>query len=131
MTEQLQQSCAFDQTSGVRKTLDLVANKWTALVIMALAQETKRYSELHRKIDGISQKMLTQTLRELENSGLINRLVYPVVPLMVESLTPLGQSLVEPLKSLCRWASEHYHEVEIARLTGNNAKQVPSVLLNN
>jgi DNA-binding HxlR family transcriptional regulator len=116
---------------GVRKTLELVADKWTALVIMALAQETKRYSELHRKVDGISQKMLTQTLRGLENSGLINRLVYPVVPPMVEySLTPLGQSLVEPLKSLCRWASEHYHEVEIARGTGNNGKQVPSVLVN-
>ncbi|MBE9103991.1 helix-turn-helix transcriptional regulator [Nostoc cf. edaphicum LEGE 07299] len=114
MTAQ-EQSCAFDQTSGVRKALDLVADKWTALIIMALAEDTKRYSELHRKIDGISQKMLTQTLRQLESNGLIRRKVYPVVPPMVEySLTSLGKTLVEPLKALCRWASEHFHEVEVA-----------------
>jgi DNA-binding HxlR family transcriptional regulator len=115
MTDQ-QQSCAFDQTSGVRKALSLVADKWTALIIMALAQDTKRYSELHRKIDGISQKMLTQTLRQLESSGLIHRKVYPVIPPMVEySLTSLGETLVEPLKALCNWASEYFHEVEVAR----------------
>lgn len=98
-----QKDSAFAQTSGVRRTLDLVADKWTALVILTLTQDTKRYSELHRTIGGISQKMLTQTLRKLEQSGLIQRKVYPVVPPMVEySLTPLGQTLIEPLKSLCR-----------------------------
>lgn len=107
---------AFNQTSGVRRTLDIVADKWTALVILALTQDTKRYSELHRIIDGISQKMLTQTLRKLEQSGLIQRKVYPVVPPMVEYyLTPLGQTLIEPLKALCRWSSEHYCEVEKVR----------------
>ena len=59
--------------------------------------------------------MLTQTLRQLESNGLIRRKVYPVVPPMVEySLTSLGKTLVEPLKALCRWASEHFHEVEAA-----------------
>ncbi|MBD2034545.1 helix-turn-helix transcriptional regulator [Leptolyngbya sp. FACHB-321] len=122
-----QQSCAFDQTSGVRKALDLVADKWTALIIMALAQDTKRYGELHRKIDGISQKMLTQTLRQLEGSGLIHRKVHPVVPPMVEySLTLLGETLVEPLKALCSWAAEHFHEVEAAREQASTEKTNPN-----
>jgi DNA-binding HxlR family transcriptional regulator len=112
----LSQPCAFDQASGVRKTLDLVADKWTALVIMALMTDKKRYSELHRKIEGISQKMLTQTLRKLEESGLVKRKIYPVIPPMVEYfLTPLGETLVEPLKALCHWSAEHFHEVEAAR----------------
>lgn len=111
-----QENSAFDQTSGIRKTLELVADKWTALIILALMQETKRYGELHRQIGGISQKMLTQALRKLEQNGLIQRKVYPVVPPMVEyALTPLGQTLVEPLKALCRWSLEHFHEVENAR----------------
>jgi DNA-binding HxlR family transcriptional regulator len=126
MTTQPQQSCAFDQTSGIRKALDLVADKWTALIIMALAQDTKRYSELQRKIGGISQKMLTQTLRQLETSGLIHRKVYPVVPPMVEySLTPLGVTLVEPLKALCFWAAEHFHEVEVAKEQASREKTSP------
>ncbi len=120
------QPCPFDQTSDVRKTLDLVADKWTALVIMALVEDKKRYSELHRKIEGISQKMLTQTLRRLEESGLVQRKIYPVVPPMVEySLTPLGETLVEPLKGLCCWSFKYFHEVEAARaVTANEEKQV-------
>jgi DNA-binding HxlR family transcriptional regulator len=85
-------------------------------VILALSRGTHRYSELHRTIGGVSQKMLTQTLRSLEASGLIDRKVYPTVPPMVEySLTPLGETLVKPLKTLCEWASEHMDEVEKAR----------------
>ncbi|MEL7315981.1 MAG: helix-turn-helix domain-containing protein, partial [Cyanobacteria bacterium J06559_3] len=72
--------------------------------------------ELHQKIGGVSQKMLTQTLKKLGQNGLIQRKVYPVVPPIVEyTLTPLGQTLIEPLKMLCRWSSEHFHEVESAR----------------
>ena len=74
-----------------RKVLDLIADKWTTLVIHILAGGTYRYSELHRTIDGISQKMLTQTLRDLESNGLVLRKVYPEVPPRTEySLTPLG-----------------------------------------
>ena len=114
MTES--QKCVLDRTSAVLQTLDLIADKWTALVIMALLQGTKRYSQLHRDIGGISQKMLTQTLRSLETSGLIDRKVYPVVPPMVEySLTPLGETLVQPLTALCVWTSEHFDEMEAAR----------------
>ncbi len=116
MTVPSSRPCVLDQNSDVRQVLDLIADKWTALVILALSRGTKRYGELHREIGGVSQKMLTQTLRSLENRGLIDRKVYPAVPPMVEySLTALGETLVKPLKTLCDWASEHLHEVEAAR----------------
>jgi DNA-binding HxlR family transcriptional regulator len=124
MTDSLSRPCVLDQTSDVRQILDLIADKWTALVILALSRGTRRYSELHREIGGVSQKMLTQTLRGLESSGLIHRKVYPVVPPMVEySLTPLGETLVKPLKTLCDWASEHFHEVETARAKAMDEKK--------
>ncbi|KJH70645.1 winged helix-turn-helix transcriptional regulator [Aliterella atlantica] len=99
-----------------RQVLDLIADKWTAIVIYCLSKGTKRYSELQREIGGISQKMLTQTLRSLERDGIVSRMVYPVVPPMVEySLTPLGETLIEPLCQLCKWAETHIPEVEAAR----------------
>jgi DNA-binding HxlR family transcriptional regulator len=116
MTEPQSRQCVLDQTADVRQILDLIADKWTALIVLALSRGTHRYSELHRTIGGVSQKMLTQTLRNLESSGLIHRKIYPTVPPMVEySLTPLGETLVKPLKTLCDWATAHFHEVEIAR----------------
>jgi len=91
-----------------RAVLDRIADKWTALIIHALSGGTLRYGELQRRVGGISQKMLTQTLRSLENDGLVGRVVYPVVPPMVEySLTPLGRSLQEPLSAICRWAERN------------------------
>lgn len=99
-----------------RQVLDLIADKWTAIIIYRLSKGTRRYSQLQREIGGISQKMLTQTLRRLERDGIVSRLVYPVVPPMVEySLTPLGETLIEPLCQLCKWAETHIPEVEIAR----------------
>jgi DNA-binding HxlR family transcriptional regulator len=124
VTKPSSRPCVLDQTSDVRQILDLIADKWTALVILALSRGTKRYSELHREIGGVSQKMLTQTLRGLESSGLIHRKVYPAVPPMVEySLTPLGETLVKPLKTLCDWASEHFHEVEATRAKAMDEKR--------
>ena len=126
MTEEKARPCVLDQNSDIRQVLDLIADKWTALVILGLSRGTKRYSELHREIGGVSQKMLTQTLRSLENSGLIHRKVYPVVPPMVEySLTPLGETLVPSIKNLCSWASEHFHEVETARAKAIDEKVKP------
>jgi DNA-binding HxlR family transcriptional regulator len=91
-----------------RAALDRIADKWTALIVHALNDGTLRYGELQRRVGGISQKMLTQTLRSLEEDGLVDRVVYPVVPPMVEySLTPLGRSLEEPLSAICRWAEKH------------------------
>jgi DNA-binding HxlR family transcriptional regulator len=99
-----------------RKVLDLIADKWTTLVIHILAGGTYRYSDLHRTIDGISQKMLTQTLRELEGNGLVLRKVFPEVPPRTEySLTPLGLTLIEPLDALCAWAEHHLADLERAR----------------
>jgi DNA-binding HxlR family transcriptional regulator len=99
-----------------RKVLDLIADKWTVLVIYLLAGGTKRYGELQRSIHGISQKMLTQTLRQLEEDGLVKRTVYPEVPPRTEyELTPLGATLREPLSALCEWAQDHMAEVEKAR----------------
>lgn len=101
---------------GSRKVLDLVADKWAVIVIYVLAGGTRRFGELQRGVGGVSQKMLTQTLRGLERDGLVERKVYPEVPPRVEySLSPLGETLVEPLSALCRWAEDHFWEVDRAR----------------
>ena len=103
---------------GSRQVLDLVADKWAVIVIYVLARGTRRFGELQRTVAGVSQKMLTQTLRGLERDGLVERKVYAVIPPRVEySLSPLGETLVEPLSALCRWAEDHYWEVERARGT--------------
>jgi DNA-binding HxlR family transcriptional regulator len=99
-----------------REVLNLIADKWTVMVIYALSKGTARHSELLRSISGISQKMLTQTLRQLEASGLVKRTVYPVVPPKVEySLTPLGTSLLEPVTALKQWAENHMEEIIVAQ----------------
>lgn len=96
--------------------LDRVANRWTALVVEALAKGTRRYGEVRSELAGVSHKMLAQTLRGLERDGIVTRKVYPVVPPKVEyTLTPLGDTLVKPLAELCRWAREHRAEIETAR----------------
>lgn len=101
---------------GAQEVLDLIADKWTALVIYTLAGRTMRHGEMRKAIGGVSQKMLTQTLRKLERDGLVQRTVFPVVPPHVEyALTPLGMSLLEPLKTLCRWAEDHLGEMMDAR----------------
>jgi DNA-binding HxlR family transcriptional regulator len=113
----------LDPECDSRQVLDRIADKWTALIIHVLSSGTKRHGELRRQISGVSQKMLTQTLRSLEDDGIVNRKVYPVVPPMVEySLTPLGRSLIEPLEAICRWAEEHLPELEAARERAQRAK---------
>src|SRR5579883_1977528 len=100
-----------------RQVLNLIADEWTPLVIYVLEDEgTVRFGQFLKRIGGISRKMLTQTLREMERNGLVQRVVYPVVPPVVEySLTPLGQTLVEPVHALAAWAYEHLQEVAQAR----------------
>lgn len=106
----------FARNSRSRRVLEMIADKWTTLVVCVLSQGTRRYSELEREIEGLSQKMLTQTLRNLERDGFVERKVYPVVPPKVEySLTPLGESVLDVLAALCRWSEEHIDEVEAAR----------------
>lgn len=99
-----------------RRGLSLIADQWTLLVVVALRDETKRFSQLHARIDGISKKMLTQTLRTLERNGLVKRVIYPVVPPMVEySLTPLGMTLIGPIWALRDWSEQYIEEVEQTR----------------
>ena len=101
---------------STREVLKLFGDQWTALVFYALEGGTLRYSELRAQIEGVSQKMLTQTLRELERSGLVERVVYPVIPPSVEySLTPLGRTLQEPIGAVRQWAVEHVKDVQQAR----------------
>ena len=103
-------------TASPRQALALIADKWAVLVITTLSRGSIRYNALQRQLEGISQKMLTQTLRDLECNGLVARTVYPDTPPRVEySLTTLGRTLVEALTVLRDWAEEHYHEVEAAR----------------
>jgi DNA-binding HxlR family transcriptional regulator len=106
----------MDAQCPSRLVLDRIADKWTALVIQVLAHGTMRYAALRREIGGISQKMLTQTLRSLERDGLVQRKVYPVVPPKVEyALTRLGGTLIEPLQGLCRWSEKHLPELQANR----------------
>jgi DNA-binding HxlR family transcriptional regulator len=106
----------MDAQCPSRLVLDRIADKWTALIIQVLGNGTLRYAELQRTIGGISQKMLTQTLRSLERDGLVQRKVHPVVPPKVEySLTRLGRTLIEPLHGLCRWSERHLAELEANR----------------
>lgn len=111
-----------ESSAETNAVLDRVANRWTALVVESLATGTHRYSEIRRKLAGISHKMLAQTLRGLERDGIVTRLVYPVVPPKVEyTLTPLGETLVGPLAELCRWAREHRADIEAARARATEA----------
>jgi DNA-binding HxlR family transcriptional regulator len=101
---------------GSRRVLDMLADTWTILVISAIKHETRRYSELQRMIEGISSKMLTQTLRKLERDGLLLRTVYPEIPPKTEyRLSPLGLTLVKILEEMYLWAEDHFSEVESAR----------------
>ena len=105
----------FDTQCEGHQILEKIANKWTILIIYALTQETKRYSDLKQQIVGISSKMLIQNLRNLERTGLVKRYVYPTVPPRVDySLTPLGESLAEPLAVLGEWAYQHISDVNAA-----------------
>jgi DNA-binding HxlR family transcriptional regulator len=100
----------------VRQILDRIADKWSLLTIALLEGRTLRFSELQRRIDGISQRMLTVTLRHLERDGLVRRTVYPVVPPRVDyELTPLGATLHETIQALVTWTEEHQDEVAAAR----------------
>jgi DNA-binding HxlR family transcriptional regulator len=99
-----------------RAALDRIADKWTALIVGSLSTGTKRFSELRTAIDGISEKMLTQTLRSLERDGLVSRTAHPTVPPRVEyRLTDLGLTLREPLAAVRDWAERHINEVDAAR----------------
>ena len=109
---------AYLATCPARHLLDRVSGKWVSLVLNALADGPRRYSDLARTIAGVSQKMLTQTLRTLERDGLVTRTITPAVPVRVEyALTPLGESLLPVMQAIKDWAETHIESVHAARAT--------------
>jgi len=116
----------LNQDCESRQALDRIADKWTCLIVYALLDGPRRHGELKRMIEGISQKMLTQTLRSMETDGLVHRTVIDVIPPHVEyGLTPLGQTLSDPLVAICRWAMDHLPELQAAR-QANPRSPVPA-----
>ncbi|MGY8711916.1 helix-turn-helix domain-containing protein [Bradyrhizobium sp. 18BD] len=101
---------------GVASVLSRVGDKWSVFVIMNLSDGPKRFNELKRIISGISQRMLTLTLRGLERDGLVTRTIFPTIPPRVDyELTDLGRGLQQPVKALGQWAMDHLMQIEAAR----------------
>jgi DNA-binding HxlR family transcriptional regulator len=97
----------------LRRAFDLVGDRWSSILIYVIGGEVKRYSELQKQVPGVSKKMLTQTLRHLEQAGLVDRKVYAVVPPRTEyRLTPLGTSLLPVIQALADWASTHQTQLD-------------------
>lgn len=96
--------------------LDRIADKWTVLTLGLLVERRLRFNQLRREIEGLSQKMASQTLKALERDGLVTRTAFATVPVTVEyAITPLGRSLAQALAPLARWASDHINEIARAR----------------
>lgn len=107
---------AFLAECPARELFDRISSKWVGLTLNALAKEPQRYSDLSRTMAGVSQKMLTQTLRNLERDGLVSRTVTPSVPVRVDyELTPLGHSLLPAVQQIKHWAEDNMDAVEAAR----------------
>lgn len=108
--------CRTEHAIATRHILERIGDKWSLLVIALLGGGTRRFNEMRREIDDISQRMLTLTLRQLERDGLVKRTIYPVVPPRVEySLTPLGETLLDTTRALVIWTANHMDEIAAAR----------------
>ncbi|SDR88612.1 winged helix-turn-helix transcriptional regulator [Microlunatus soli] len=119
-----------EDSAFIREVLDRIGDKWTMLIISTLGAEAVRYSDLQASIPGISQRMLTQTLKHLERDGLLTRTAYAEVPPRVEyELTDLGRSLLDAVMAMAGWAAAHHAEVASNRaaseLTGIGRARVP------
>ena len=100
----------------VNGVLSLAGDKWTVMIVMVLLERPRRFNDIKRTVGGISQQMLTRTLKALERDGMVSRTVYPTVPPQVEyALKPLGQSLSGPIRHLADWAGQHLDEIEANR----------------
>ena len=106
----------FSSACPSRRVMAVLAEKWTLLIVTTLAEGPKRTAEIRRSVDGISEKMLIQTLRKLEGYALVSRKSYPEVPPRVEyALTPLGATLRQLVRALVAWSGDHLAEVDLAR----------------
>lgn len=109
-------AAGLDEPCPIRDVLDRLGDRWSLLVLQELSSGTKRFTVLKRAIGDISQRMLAQTLRRLEQDGLISRSVHPVVPPRVDyALTPLGLSLLQPIGGLVDWAVANHERIRAAR----------------
>ena len=123
-------------TCRVREVLGRIGDKWSIFIIIRLGHGPQRFTTLKRSIDGISQRMLTVTLRGLERDGVVSRTMYPVMPPRVDyALTPLGHTLLDAVGALMAWADEHLAEVDAAReaydaRSPNGAPEVPGPAAN-
>lgn len=100
----------------VNKVLSRVGDKWSVLIVMLLCERPRRFNEIKRQVGGISQRMLTLTLKGLERDGMVTRTQFPTIPPRVDyALTPLGRSLSEPVMALGSWARAHIAEIAAAR----------------
>jgi DNA-binding HxlR family transcriptional regulator len=105
-----------EECVAVREVLARVGDKWSVQIVAALADEPRRFTELRRAIEGISQRMLTLSLRGLQRDGLVARMVFGTVPPSTcYSLTALGRSVLEPVLALSDWARSHRHMIQAAR----------------
>jgi len=115
------------QCHKVGKVLAIVGDKWTVMIVRILVERPHRFNEIKRTVGGISQQMLTRTLKALERDGMVSRTVYPTVPPQVEyALTELGQSLAVPVRALGAWAGEHIDEIENNRARYDQDKHAPT-----
>ncbi|MEU8330501.1 helix-turn-helix domain-containing protein [Micromonospora sp. NPDC048839] len=114
--EPVLQGSPYRADCPTRRILDRIGDRWTVLIVGALWDGSARFSELRRRVEGVSQKMLTQTLRGLERDGLVRRTVYPEVPVRVEyALTEAGRTLRGPLRALEEWSITHLGDVSAAQ----------------
>ena len=121
-TDRLPTRVESTQTCEIRDLLDRLADKWSLLVVELLGDGTRRFTELRREIDGISQRMLTLTLRQLERDGLVHRTVHAVVPPRVDyRLTPLGATLLDAVAPLVAWTRAHRDEIAASRADYDDA----------
>ena len=100
----------------IRNVVAQIGDKWSPLLLFALVDGADRFNSLKSRVEGISQRMLTQTLRDLEREGYVSRTVYPEVPVRVEyELTAMGRDLVKPLYQLVSWADRHHEDIKRSR----------------
>ena len=113
------------QVVDVQEILTSICTKWGLLALYELSRGARRHGELRRAIGGVSQKMLTQTLRALERDRLVRRTIYPFIPPRVDyALTPLGETLMQPLSALYRWTERHLKKIQRARRASQKTRRV-------
>jgi DNA-binding HxlR family transcriptional regulator len=118
----------YDENYPSRRLLDLIGDKWKPIVIYLLGQGTQRHGELQRRLPDVSKKMLTQTLRRLEDAGLLTRKIFAEVPPRVEyDLTDLGRVFLEPVEALCDWAGKHFKELKQVDVNRSRSRGSQSV----